>query len=98
MTPREVVTRAIEFNHPERLPINGYGGVSDVIGVGRRDIRPPEAGDDPNVDQWLCRWYHLNCLEVSSCLDIKSCLMLSTSADISYGCTLAERSTRLYPD
>ena len=59
MTSREVVKRAIEFNHPERLPINGYSGeISDVIGVGRRDIKPPEAESDPNVDQWLCRWGH----------------------------------------
>jgi len=58
MTPREVVTRAIEFNHPERLPISGFGEISDIIGVGRRDIRPPEADDDPNLDQWLCKWDH----------------------------------------
>ncbi len=58
MTPKEVVRRAIEFKRPERLPINGYGAISDVIGVGRRDIKPPQAEDDPTVDQWLCRWDH----------------------------------------
>ncbi len=58
MTPREVVMRAIEFQQPERLPISGFGNISDVIGIGRKDIKPPEAADDPNVDQWLCRWGH----------------------------------------
>jgi hypothetical protein len=32
MTPREVVTRAIEFKRPPRLPIRGHGEASDVIG------------------------------------------------------------------
>ena len=41
MTPREVVCRAIEFRHPPRLPINGYGEVSDVIGVPHEPVKPP---------------------------------------------------------
>ncbi|GAG44191.1 unnamed protein product, partial [marine sediment metagenome] len=52
MTPREVVTRAVEFRRPARLPIHGYGDASDVIGVAHRELKPPEAGDDPSVDQW----------------------------------------------
>ena len=58
MTSREVVKRAIEFKRPERLPIGGYGAISDIIGVGRKDIKPPQAENDPTVDQWLCRWEH----------------------------------------
>ena len=56
MTPREVVTRAVEFRRPDRLPINGYGALSDVTGVGPELIKPPQALNDPLVDQWLCRW------------------------------------------
>ncbi len=56
MTPREVVTRAIEFRTPERLPISGYGAASDVTWVGYEQIKPPQAQDDPLTDQWLCRW------------------------------------------
>ena len=56
MKPREVYTMAIEFRRPPRLPINGYGDISDVCGVGYDEIKPPEARDLPNVDQWLCRW------------------------------------------
>jgi uroporphyrinogen-III decarboxylase len=58
MTPKEVVTRAIEFRKPDRLPIRGYGNLSDVIGVGYAMVKPEEAGNEPNVDQWLCRWDH----------------------------------------
>jgi hypothetical protein len=56
MTPREVVTRAIEFRRPERLPINGYGDASDVVGIAHDEVKPPQAAGDPRVDQWLCRW------------------------------------------
>ena len=56
MTPREVVTRAIEFRTPERLPINGFGAASDVAWIGYEQPKPPQAQDDPLVDQWLCRW------------------------------------------
>ena len=56
MTPREVVTRAVEFQKPARLPINGYGAASDVIWVGYEQIKPPEAQGNDLVDQWLCRW------------------------------------------
>jgi len=58
MIAREVVTRAVEFRHPPRLPVSGYGAVSDVTWIAYDQIRPPEAGDDPAVDQWLCRWGH----------------------------------------
>lgn len=56
MTPREVVTRAIEFRRPDRLPINGFGDLSDCDSIGSDPVRPPQAGDDPLVDEWLCRW------------------------------------------
>jgi hypothetical protein len=50
------VTRAIEFQTPDRLPINGYGDVSDVTRVGYEQTKPPEAEGDDSLDQWLCRW------------------------------------------
>jgi uroporphyrinogen decarboxylase len=56
MKPREVVARAIEFRRPPRVPVNGYGELSDVTGIDYEQIKPPEAGDDPNIDQWLCHW------------------------------------------
>ena len=56
MIPREVVTRAIEFQRPERLPINGYGDASDVVWIAHDEVKPPEAAGDPTLDQWLCRW------------------------------------------
>ena len=56
MTPREIVTRAIESRRPERLPVNGYADASDVVWVAHDEVKPPEAQAQPNVDQWLCRW------------------------------------------
>ena len=58
MTPREIVTRAIEFRRPSRLPINGYGEASDVAAIAHDAVKPPEAEGDENTDQWLCRWDH----------------------------------------
>jgi len=56
MTPREVVTRAVEFRRPERLPVNGYGEASDVTWLPHDEVKPPQAAGAENVDQWLCRW------------------------------------------
>ena len=56
MTPREIVTRAIEFRRPARLPINGFGPVSDVTWVGYEQVKPAQAQADPALDQWMCRW------------------------------------------
>jgi len=56
MTPREVVTRAVEFRRPPRLALRGYGEATDCVGIGYDPVKPPAAGDDPNVDEWLCRW------------------------------------------
>jgi hypothetical protein len=56
MTPREVVTRAIEFRRPERLPVNGYGEASDVTWLVHDEVKPPEAAGAESIDQWLCRW------------------------------------------
>jgi hypothetical protein len=56
MTPREIVTRAIEFTRPERLPVNGYGDASDVVEIKHDEVKPPEAAAHLLVDQWLCRW------------------------------------------
>ncbi len=52
--------RALEFRKPERLPINGYGEISDTLWIGTEQIIPPQANCDgaKNVDQWLCRWDH----------------------------------------
>jgi hypothetical protein len=56
MTPREVVTRAIEFRRPPRLPLGGYGDLSDRTGIDCGQVRPPQAEGDDSLDQWLCRW------------------------------------------
>jgi len=56
MTPREVVTRAVEFRRPPRLAIRGYGEASDFDGIGYEHPKPPEAAGDDSLDQWLCRW------------------------------------------
>jgi hypothetical protein len=56
MTPREVVTRALEFRRPPRLPINGYGEVSDVTWIGYEQLIPPQTAGQAGVDQWMCRW------------------------------------------
>jgi hypothetical protein len=58
MTPREVIKRAIEFRTPCRLPIQGYGDISDTVWIGGDDLKPPQAQSDPDLDQWLCRWAH----------------------------------------
>ncbi len=56
MTPREVMTAAIEFKRPDRLAINGHGELSDCVGVWYNLIKPPQAQNDEALDQWLCRW------------------------------------------
>ena len=44
MTPREVVTRAIEFRGPERLPVVGFGeDVSDYPHIKHKPVKPPAA-------------------------------------------------------
>jgi uroporphyrinogen decarboxylase len=57
MNSREIVTRAIEFRKPERLPVNFSSfGVTDVhrvawnqIGTGSRSVRK-------SLDEWGCTW------------------------------------------
>ena len=56
MTAREVVTRAIEFRRPPRLPINGHGELSDITWVGYDMIQPQRAIGYPGMDQWTCWW------------------------------------------
>lgn len=56
MESREIVKRAIEFNNPPRLPINGYGEVSDCIWITTEEILPQQAKKQLGQDQWLCRW------------------------------------------
>lgn len=56
MSPREVVTRAIEFQKPERLPISGYGELSDTFWLASAEAKPPQAAAIKNADQWLCVW------------------------------------------
>ena len=58
MLPREVVTRAVEFRKPARLPINGHGNLTDVVWVGYECPMPAgyEGKDKEGLDQWLCRW------------------------------------------
>ena len=56
MTPKEIVTRAIEFEKPERIPIRFPGfGFDDTYGVGYQ----PAGGWKPsklNEDEWGCVW------------------------------------------
>lgn len=54
MTPRENLKAAIDFRHPERLPINGYGEQSDAVFVWNINAKPPGIPED--CDQWSCRW------------------------------------------
>jgi len=56
MTSREVVARAIEFRRPDRLAFEDFEGPGDVALVSFETVKPPQAGDDENVDEWLCRW------------------------------------------
>ena len=56
MTPREVVTRAIEFRTPPRLPVLGHGEANDSYWITYEQVKPPQAEGDEFVDQWLCRW------------------------------------------
>lgn len=56
MTPKEVVTRSIEFRRPARLAINGFGPLNDTDGIGYDRIMPPQANGQEGVDQFLCRW------------------------------------------
>lgn len=56
MKPRKVVTRAVEFNYPSRLPINGFEENSDVDHIAYDEIKPPPAENNDAVDQWLCTW------------------------------------------
>ena len=56
ITSREVVTRAIEFRGPAWLPVKDYGPESDSIDIACEPIKPPEAANVPQLDEWLCRW------------------------------------------
>lgn len=57
MSSQEVVTRAIEFRCPPRLPVKDYGPAeSDVLDISCEPVKPPQAQDDPELDEWLCRW------------------------------------------
>ena len=59
-TSLEAVTRAIEFRGPPWLPIKDYGPQSDVVDVACEPIKSGEAADDPQLDEWLCRWVRAN--------------------------------------
>lgn len=57
MTSREVVVRTVEFRRPPRLALKGFGPASDCVAIPcGQPVRPAQAGDDPLVDEWLCRW------------------------------------------
>lgn len=57
MTPKEVVTRAIEFRSPPRLPIAGYSEeVDDYTHIRYQPVKPPQAQARDDVDEWLCVW------------------------------------------
>ena len=56
MSGREMIKGAIDFRTPSRLPINGFGEVSDTEWLWADEVKPPQAVADPTLDQWLCRW------------------------------------------
>jgi len=57
MTPREIVRRAVEFDSPERLPIQCAAlGVNDTFGVACRPAKGWEPSR-PFEDEWGCVWH-----------------------------------------
>lgn len=56
-TPYEVVRRAIEFDHPDRLPMRFASlGRSDTHGVGWNQIGTGDHRYRETVDEWGCTW------------------------------------------
>jgi hypothetical protein len=58
MTSYEIIKKAINREHPPRLPVKmGSLGVSDVAGIPRK---PPQGWKQPQpgVDEWGCAWGH----------------------------------------
>lgn len=60
MTSRDIVSRAIRFEKPERVPFSfGTLGISDFTfgGFGTpRDWKAPELPEGQHLDEWGCRW------------------------------------------
>jgi uroporphyrinogen decarboxylase len=57
MNSQELVTRAIEFQTPERLPvIFPRFGISDVHHVGWNQIGTGPRDQKESLDEWNCRW------------------------------------------
>lgn len=56
MTPREVVTRAVEFRCPPRVPVSGFAEQGDLEHIFYDQVKPPGVPDGEGVDQWSCRW------------------------------------------
>lgn len=57
MNSRELVTRAIKFQTPERLPvIFPQYGLSDVAGVGWNQIGTGSRDQRETLDEWGCTW------------------------------------------
>jgi len=53
--PREIARRAVEFDHPARMCMDLWGGVSDLRTL---PMSKPEAWKEPapGVDEWGCTW------------------------------------------
>lgn len=60
MTSKEIVTRAIEFKRPERLPVDFSSfGITDLHSVKWNQIVPWEDWEDwreKKLDEWSCGW------------------------------------------
>lgn len=57
MSSYEVVRRAIEFDGPDRLPVQFDSlGISDVHNVGWNQVGTGDHGRRETFDEWGCRW------------------------------------------
>jgi uroporphyrinogen decarboxylase len=57
MNSREIVTRAIEFKTPERLPVVFPSfGITDVVHVGWNQIGTGSRAYKRTLDEWGCEW------------------------------------------
>jgi hypothetical protein len=57
MSSYEVVRRALEFDHPDRLPVMFESlGLSDVHSVGWNQIGTGDRRERRTVDEWGCGW------------------------------------------
>lgn len=78
MSSYEVVSRAIEFAHPDRLPIRFDAlGISDVHGVKWNQIGTGDHTCKETVDEWGCTWVRS---EMHNMGQVKGCPLSDWSA------------------